>query len=513
MLEEQTSASRRQARNSGRWSLIILLVVIGVYVIGFLATWPRALLVSDEALYVNQAALFAEGTTRWEVPDAITSEPRSILISDYPPGTSLVQAPLVAVGGWRWSTVVSVIALVATALVLRRWLEREGRSPWFALLLFVHPTVLVMGRIAMSDAPSMLLTTAALALFWRGLPPPAPVASSDHVPPARRWAWPAAGFLAGLSLLFREPNLLVVGPFVAGALLRRDRHALRLLFGVAAGASVRLGVAALVFDDPFHFRAPGKYEGLRTQFEALGLIVLALVVLVPGGLLAVAFYRGRRRAEVVATVVLVMGFFTVYGYSAAQSGTLDRVILTPRFVLPVLPLVVFAVAEAAPRLLARVRAGLRARSDALAERELGRAAVTLLAAAAVIISIGAHVVVDRKAVVDARVVSAIADNTPRRARLVVNTSSLTKYLGPVLGAQPWTDRDAVPAIGLPSLLIRKGPVYLVFLDRSDSRFRDEEARANEQYLIDAGFWCDLDPRFDQPMGDGLQLRIFEARLR
>jgi len=499
--------------NLRRRSLLVIALLTGIYALGFLVTWPTALLVSDEALYVNQAELFAEGTTRWAVPDAITSEPSRVLVSDYPPGTSLLQAPLVRIGGWRAAAVISVAALVATALVLRRWLEREGRSPWFALLLLVHPIALVMGRIAMSDAPSMLVMTSALSLFWSGLPTERPdqreTAHPNEVPTVRRWAWPAAGFLTGLAVLLREPNVLVMAPFVVGALVRRDRFALRLLVGVLAGGAVRLGVSAVVFGDPLHVRAAGEYRGLQTQLEALGLIALALVVMVPGGLIAVAIYHGRRRVEVMVTVALVVGFFTFYGYSAAQSGILDRLVLTPRFVLPVLPLVVFAAAETMPRLLD----GTRRRRASIGDRRSASALVAALVVAAIVGSVGAHAAVAQRSRVDARVVAAIAESTPSGARLVVNSASLTKYLGPVAGAQPWVDRTAVPAIGLPSLLIRKGPVYLVFLDRSDSAFRNEEAASNAAYLDAAGFWCDLTPRFDDRVGNGLRLRILEARLR
>ena len=45
-----------------------------------------------------------------------------------------------------------------------------------------------------------------------------------------------------------------------------------------------------------------------------------MLVLVPGGLVAVALYPGKRRAEVTATVLLAWLFFSVYSYAGQNSG-------------------------------------------------------------------------------------------------------------------------------------------------------------------------------------------------
>ena len=496
-------------------SLLVVAAIFFVYVGALAVTWPSAFLVSDESLYVNQAALFADGTAHWNVPDAISTDPLHITFSDYPPGTSLVQAPFVALGGWRAAVLASTLALFATVLVLRRWLQREGRSPWFALLVLAHPTALVMGRVGMSDAPSMFLATAALALFWRGLPDDDGV-DGDEAPAARRWSWPAAGALAGLSLLFREPNLGVFVPFVVGALVRRDASAWRLLAGVVAGAALRLAVAAAVFGDPLYVKPPGEYHGIGTQLAALGLLVAALVVFLPGGLVAVAAYRGRRRPEVIATVGLVVVFFAVYGYSASESGVVDRLVLIPRYALPLLPLSVFAMAEAVPRLA--VRAGSGMQNGRQGDRNVGqnqllaRVAVGAVVAVAVVGSLVVAVAVDRRAGAEAEVARTIQRTVPDDARLVVNPLSLTKHLGPVFGDQPWADRTYLPTTVLPAMVQRPGPVYIVFLDRGDSAFRDREAAANQAYLDEARIWNRLTPVVDRRIGDGRRLRILKVEL-
>ncbi len=54
------------------------------------------------------------------------------------------------------------------------------------------------------------------------------------------------------------------------------------------------------------------------------------MVLVPGGLIAVALYRGSRRPELIATVALFVAFYLMYDYSGFTSGMAKRLILGPR---------------------------------------------------------------------------------------------------------------------------------------------------------------------------------------
>ena len=86
-----------------------------------------------------------------------------------PPGTSLLQAPFVAIGGWRTAPLASVLALVAMVLLLRVWLETAGRPQIFALVPLMYPPTVVFGRLGMSDVPSGAIVTLGLLCFWRGL--------------------------------------------------------------------------------------------------------------------------------------------------------------------------------------------------------------------------------------------------------------------------------------------------------------------------------------------------------
>ena len=148
----------------------------------------------------------------------------------------------VALAGWRGAYVVPCLSLLAGVLLLGRWLQQEGRSPLFALLLLGYLPNLVMGRVAMSDVPSLFLVILGLWLFWRGS--------------GRSWRWwLASGFVAGGSMLFRESNPIPFAPFFAGALLRRERNVWALVVGGIAGLALRVGANAYFLDQPLHYRS------------------------------------------------------------------------------------------------------------------------------------------------------------------------------------------------------------------------------------------------------------------
>src|SRR5688500_4529196 len=95
---------------------------------------------SDESAYVEQEVVFARGSLA--------------NVSPYPPGTSILQAALVAAVGWRAATGVSLIAAAATVLLMARWLRDAGYPSTFALLFIAYAPTLVMARIGSSDVPS-----------------------------------------------------------------------------------------------------------------------------------------------------------------------------------------------------------------------------------------------------------------------------------------------------------------------------------------------------------------------
>jgi len=170
------------------WSIV--LVVCALYAIGFLAYYPNAITNDDEAMYMRHSRIVLEGRASLPKLDAQTGETVEHVVSRYPVGTAAMMAPFVAVAGWKGAFLVPFLCLMGSVLVMGRWLQEEGRSPLWALLILGCPPALVMGRVAMSDVPSLAVVTLGLWLFWRGLD--------------RSWGyWLASGFIAGISMVWR----------------------------------------------------------------------------------------------------------------------------------------------------------------------------------------------------------------------------------------------------------------------------------------------------------------------
>ncbi|MCZ6782415.1 MAG: glycosyltransferase family 39 protein [Proteobacteria bacterium] len=309
----------------GKRARTVVLAFLALYAVSFAVFYPSVITVADEGSYVRQANLILAGSDTVEKIHPFTGEVIDYKpINDYPLGTALLLVPFVAVGGWQAAFVVPMLCLLFGVWITARWLEEEGHSPLFALFVLAYPPALVFGRIAMSDAPSLLVAAAGLWLFWRGQDRPAPT-------------WLAAGFVAGVSLLFRESNALVFAPFFVGAVLRGESKSWALVVGGLLGVGARMLAGQLFFGDAFFAKRPESFS-LSLVAGNLPLQALALLVLVPGGLLAGFAYRGRRWPELVATVAIFPAFYALYEYSAAESALWKRLVLGPRYFLPLLPL-------------------------------------------------------------------------------------------------------------------------------------------------------------------------------
>src|SRR5262245_43712170 len=84
----------------------------------------------------------------------IFPQSRVAVVSDYPPGTALLRAPLVAALGWRGAFGLSGASLLLATLFTWRLLDAAGQRREFALLVPAYGGSLFFGRTAMSDVPS-----------------------------------------------------------------------------------------------------------------------------------------------------------------------------------------------------------------------------------------------------------------------------------------------------------------------------------------------------------------------
>jgi hypothetical protein len=458
------------------WRSRALLALMALYGAGLLVFPPAVVLNSDEALYVRQAIAYAAGQRLVQVHDPTTREAHWELPSSYPPGTSLLQTPFVRVGGWRAACGASFLALAVMVLLTATWLQRLGLRPTFAAIVPLFLPISALARTGMSDLPSAAVVLA--SMFLMALAP-------------ARTPLAAGGFLAGLSLVFRDGNPIFTAPTVVKSLLRRERIVI-LLASVLAGIGVRLALAAILQGDALTLRAPYAFTLSGAGSRAL-LYGFALTVLVPGGLLAVAVYRGPARVVLRASVAAPFLFFTLYSYSGQYSGLLRELVLGPRYVIPLVPLTAIALASLVERRLA---------SEAFKRRiEL------LLLAAAALVVIAVHPALHQWSARQATLVTTLLQTTGPEAVLVTEPGATAKYLNGLYGERTLADKLNSPPEKLAELLSR-GPVQLVFIDRSDSDYWRSMAEQNERYLADVSKRCELRPRIDVTSVD--RLRIWDV---
>ncbi len=438
-------------------------LALAAYVLAFAAFFPTVLTISDEAAYMRQAAAFAQGRTTISQTDAATGEARQILPSDYPPGTSLLMAPLIALGGWRAGFLLGPLCCAGCVLLLAALLSRLGRSPLFALLFLAYPPLLVISRCGMSDLPAALFVTASLYCFFRG----------EGVP----WRL-AAGFLAGASLLFRETAPMLLACFFAGALLRREKGVWLLVLGGVTGLALRALVSWLVFGNALFMKQSHPGFSLGAVIENAPLYAVALLVFVPGGLAFALLYRGARRAEFLATLAAFALLHLLYNYNAAASGGLKQLVLGPRFMIPLLPILLLAMSEALPRFwnawLARLAVSSRVAALRAARFALATLTLAICVETAFVGYLHCRWQLDQRAI-QVALYAGTEQNTPVITNLDATQKFVNELYDEEFGPRSIESFDDFNDMRVTALIMRHGRVTVVLLRRTDSETWKEKA--------------------------------------
>jgi hypothetical protein len=446
----------------------ILLGLLIVHAISFVAFYPQAISTDDGSSYVTQARLMMRGASTEIIENPFTGVIQETgIVIHYPVGTAFLLMPWVAIGGWKLGFMCAALSVVIGTLLTGLMLRDEGYSPLFAGLVLSFPATLVMGRACTSETPSLMVVALGLWLFWRGL-------DRSRVP-----YWLSAGLVAGLSFSLREANALVFAPLFVGAVLRRDAKCWTLLAGGLVGLAVRMVAHQHFFDDALYMKPPGEF-GPHFILQNLPIHGLALLVFVPGGLVAGLLYRGRRRAEIVTTTALVAAFHLAYEYTAVESGLAKRPILASRFFIPLLPILTLAMAEVVPRVFGRVIERFPARRVLLSRAASGVSVAWLVGTALAIVAI--HAVHHDWGEDQAVIRDAIYSNTDEGAVLVTDVGSTNKFIDKIYGDRfPMEPRD-MRKEHIAALLARPGHFYIVMLDRSDSAYWRRVAQKNADFV-------------------------------
>lgn len=451
-----------------------VVLVLGLYVIGFFVFPPSALLITDEAAYVGQATLFSRGDTTHEVRHVLQGTSGREVLSAYPVGTSLLQAPFVRLGGWRWAVAVSLLSMIGTVMVSLVWLRELGRPPIFALLPLLYIGTLVQGRIAMSDAVTALVSLLAFWQFSRG----------ERGKPL---SWIAAGFFAGLTSAFRDTTPLLFAPLFAGAFVRREPKAWQLLAGGLAGISLRLLSARLLFGSALFLRESvrgGVPLTLNAVGENLPLYLFLLLFVLPLGLPSLLLHRGRRKPELILGVAAMMVVYLSFPLPHEMNGGMRDIVLHSRYCNAIVPLMTLTLSEWIPRLTAR-------------RERLQRMIVAGALGSAVLLSFVVHVYLGAYGKTLERIASAIYAKTPKDSVLLINPQATSKFICEARGHRDVINRvEAKPGV-VEEFVARGEPVYAVFVDRTETAARDEDARENAQFLAALEQHCRVEVLYDR----------------
>ncbi len=441
----------RLKRPSGVALAPFLLTISALHVVLMAAYWPDALTNTDESMYVTAAMDFASGSLQGHVLDIETLQPRPQMSSAYPAGTSALQSLLIIPFGWRGAFALSLFGLLVTVWACRSMLLALEQDEWLALLVLLFPPMLVLTRAATSDAINMACVSVALAAFFKGI----------RGPP---WQWWLAGVCGGLVLVFREATILVVAPLFLGALLRRDPGVHRLVIGGLIGAAVRPISAAIVFGNPL-FRHPGYGTFALSWLWANTPFYLAMTLIVlPGGLLALLAYRGRRAPEIIGGALAYSLLHAAYFYGASESGGPHTIVTGGRYLMPALPLFIVAMAAG----LARLNPPAVESSATPRWHWSWLGWIRPLLALGAVASLGIHPAMRWWSRPHADAAMAICKYVPADARVIINWTVLSKAVAPAYCDRAFIDYSATTPEQLARWSRDSHPLYLAIGIRTDS---------------------------------------------
>jgi hypothetical protein len=370
--------------NSRRAGWIVLTLCCLAFAVLFLATYPTISGVEDEVGFVNQALVWSRGVISSEasgfvelVDDGDARDAPHLAdfirvgdrhVPSRHPGRSLILLPFLTLGGVRAGFLSGLAIQLGITLVGAALLVRLGKSPAWAILILLHPTLALYSRTILGDAAAggFLLLAALMATL-----------------PGRRAAI-AAGIAAGLAALMRYHAGLAL-PIIAASIAldpARDRRRGDGLACLVAGGTIGFLLVAYnlaLYHAPLD--APGAARGefgLRYLARQIPFYATALMVLWPGMLVAPALDRSPLRwiARGIAAVYFV--FFSLYYWHDTGSNAAETLVAGLRLIQVALPVWIVSYAVAVDD---RIAEPLRQRFGPRASAWVGLAIVAVLFAA------------------------------------------------------------------------------------------------------------------------------------
>lgn len=265
----------------------------------------------------------------------------------YPPGMFLLLLPFTIIS-WKLGFILSLIAHIASFYLLVKILRKLNINEYFALLYLFFPGIVFFSRTMMSELASIFFILLSFYFYIKEN-------KKDKI---------MAGIFTGAAILIRYTNVIFFIALSIAIFLRGLKEAkwrfnlgnilnkfaadyLLFLFSFIPFLILLLFYNKYAYNGFLNFGYTLKTSGIGvvlfksfyTYFKYIG----ALLVIYPLMLLAPIFYKGKYKLEIILSTYL---FLIVFGMQDLfHYDILKNLIIGPRYMFPVLPLMLIAYFE------------------------------------------------------------------------------------------------------------------------------------------------------------------------
>ncbi len=295
------------------------------YLLLFAIFFPKHIFMHAEISYLNRAFDLTEQFKDLSDYNFLKGTRFNNIQFNYPLGTSFLVASFIIFFGKKSIFSIGAVCLLASYYLIWKTLKKN-KLPVFASLLcfFFFPAVL-MSRTLMPEMPSLLICSLFTFIYL-----------SDFK--NRNVKMLIVSFLAGLSIWFRETNILLFAILLIGPLFKNPSFIFSLIPGFLLGLLPRLQSSDLVYGNPlFLIQNPGRFS-FNHVWGNLPIYSIVFIFFFPLGLYFIFNIRNKKYRLFQLTAILYFVFHLIYGYNPTPLGDLKTIMLSPRFFVPLIPI-------------------------------------------------------------------------------------------------------------------------------------------------------------------------------
>ena len=298
----------------------------------FLYVFPQHIFVSDEISYINRVIqLLSFGDASLWI-DAIDGHRIENILADYPLGTSCLLVPFYLVFGYAGFYIANIFYVLMSMFFIYKTIQGiDSNRRLLTVYALICVPLLFFSHLVMSELPSLLMISVACYLINKPNP-----SNKDYL---------LIGLFAGFSFWFRETNLII---FIIPCyhLITQNRLAIGpFIAGMCLGLIPRLLSAFMIYGNGFHMKDPGYTFSPAHLSNNLSLYAIALIFLFPMILYALIQVKTKKQKVINATIWLFIFIHLLYGYDGLKASGTKGILLTSRFLIPLIPLFIISLVQ------------------------------------------------------------------------------------------------------------------------------------------------------------------------